>query len=201
MKKISIFLCACAVAAAALMISCKNEPTEYVNLTTTVEEFYYSVSGTVTCTETSGTTSSATTEEEVITYDNANGWFFYQNNETSNLNYTAYDINFADPDAVITKCEKDSSGNVISGTSTKNWGYNSGNITIYKKDGSYYIQKGYEYEWQEISVTGSLGGKQFTISYEDTTDDFRKDLTEAQKQDTSVINKTSIKVELTFTRM
>ena len=201
MKKISIFLCACAVAAAALMISCKNEPTEYVNLTTTVEEIVYSVSGTVTCTETSGTTSATTTEEEVITYDNANGWFYYENKETSSLNYTEYHIYITDPDAVFTKCEKDSSGNVISGTSKKNWGCDSGSMVIYKKDGSYYIEKGYEYEWLKISVTGSLGGKQFTISYEDSTDDTRQNLTEAEKQDTSVIEKVSTKVELTFTRM
>lgn len=201
MKKLSIFLCVCAAAVAGLIISCKNGTTEYVNVTSTTQDIYYKVSGTVTNTRTTGTTSSFTTNETVYTYENALGRFYHEDKETSSYNYTSYSINVRDEDTSLTECEKDSSGNVISGTSKKLWYSDSYSRTIYKIDGSYYVWKDNSDELLKIDITGSFGGKEFKIVYEDITDDTRTDLTQAAKDDTTSVNKASTKVELTFTRM
>ena len=196
MKKITILLCACAVAVAGLMVSCKNEPTEYVNVTSTRKAFYYNVKGTITETKITGSKDSPTTTETVTTIDgtaSAETW----NSETESSNYSYWGISFYDEDASFTRVKKDKAGTELS--SEKKWDdYDSG-LWLIKMNGSYYTESDGEYK--KVNVSGSIGGKEFKVTIEVSDDDTRTDLTQAEMDDTSNVNKSSTKLELTFTKI
>lgn len=195
MKKLTILLCACAVAVAALMVSCKNEPTEYINMTDTATDIYYKVSGTVVESRSWGTTTDTNISETTYTITDAVGYAYNYKSKTRDSNTASWYIQFQDPDAQAANTYK--SGSTTS--ESKWWGSYSDYYTINKIDGDYYYIV--NYKPFKVNVSGSMGGKEFKISFEYSNDDTRTNLTQAQKDDTTAVNKSSGKVELTFTKM
>ena len=196
MKKLTIILCACAVAVAGLMVSCKNEPTEYVNVTSNSKAILYTVKGTITNTNVTGSKDSPTTYESVTTIDgtaSVKTW----NSETESSNWSYWYISYYDEDAAFSEVEKDKDGTEVS--STKNWDEMSDDIYLRKIDGSYYIDGNGEYK--KVTVSGSIGGKEFKVTIEDSNDDARTYLSQAELDNPTMVEKESDKIELTFTKM
>ena len=197
MKKLAILLCACAVAVAGLMVSCKNEPTEYVNVTSKAEKVFYTVSGTWTGTQIYGAKDAPTTDEMVTTYDNAYAWTYKYESKQSTKNYTNWSIFIYDEDASSTM-------STTTGDTTdkgKSWDEDYMPLNLYKINGAYYLYDTGDSEYMKVTVTGTVGGKEFKISAEQSDDDTRTDMTQAEKDDTSEVNKASSKMELTFTKI
>lgn len=195
MKKLTILLCACVVAVAGLMVSCKNEPTEYIDMTNTATDIYYKVSGTVVESRSWGTTTDTNISETTYTITDAVGYAYNYKSKTCDSNTASWYIQFQDPDAQAANTYK--SGSTTS--ESKRWGSYSYDYQITKIDGDYYYIV--NYKPFKVNVSGSLGGKEFKISFEYSNDDTRTNITQAQKDDTTAVNKSSGKVELTFTKM
>jgi len=68
MKKITLMLCACAMAFAGLLVSCSNGAEKWINGTTHSNKYEYAITGTVTESVETGTTSSTTVNKGVITF-------------------------------------------------------------------------------------------------------------------------------------
>ena len=90
MKKMSLVLCACAVAMAGLLASCSNGPEEVVFVTRETTEALYDVSGSFTKTVTSGLKDATTVTETVDTITSGYakfGWTSKTVNESDAVNY------------------------------------------------------------------------------------------------------------------
>lgn len=197
MKKLTIILCACAVAVAALMVSCKNEPTEYVNVTSKAEKVFYTVSGTWAGSDTSGPKDAPTTDEMVTTYDNAYAWTYKYESKQSTKNYTNWSIFIYDEDASSTM-------STTTGDTTdkgKSWDEDYMPLKLYKINGAYYLYESGDEEYRKVTVTGTVGGKEFKISADFSEDDARTDITQDEKDNPTTVKKISTKMELTFTKI
>ncbi|MCR4630717.1 MAG: hypothetical protein K5786_03725 [Treponema sp.] len=97
MKKISLVLCACAVAMAGLLASCNNGPEEVVFVTEETTEALYDVSGSFTKTETSGLKDATTVTKTVDTITSGYakfGWTSKTVNEADAVNYCVWDTKY-----------------------------------------------------------------------------------------------------------
>ena len=197
MKKLTILLCACAVAVAGLMVSCKNEPTEYVDVTNTSKTIYYKVTGTITNTYVYGSKDSPNTYEYVTTIDGtavASTW----NTETNSSNWSGWYINCYDEDATFTQVVKDKDGTELS--SGKKWEKYQTWLELIKIDGSYYIDND-DGEYKKVTVSGSIGGKEFKVTIEDSNDDARTWVSQEEIDNPTSVDKESNKQEFTFTKI
>ncbi len=73
MKKITLMLCACAMAFAGLLVSCSNGTEKWINGTEQGSEYVYAITGTVTESEETGTTGSTTVTTDVYTFTKGRG--------------------------------------------------------------------------------------------------------------------------------
>ena len=97
MKKMSLVLCACAVAMAGLLASCSNGPEEVVFVTEETTEALYDVSGSFTKTVTSGLKDATTVTETVDTITSGYakfGWTSKTVNESDAVNYCLWDSGY-----------------------------------------------------------------------------------------------------------
>ncbi|WP_022933555.1 hypothetical protein [Treponema bryantii] len=92
MKKINLILGACAIAAAALLVSCNNGTKDYVKVNTIYNNYTYNVTGSVTNTSKSGTT--AATDVTVIkeTIKTALGDVNWSDDKVNGSNYDKYSV-------------------------------------------------------------------------------------------------------------
>ncbi len=92
MKKINLILGVCAIAAAALLVSCNNGAKDYVNVKTIYNNYTYNVTGSVTNTSKSGTT--AATDVTVIkeTIKTALGDVNWSDDKVNGSNYDKYSV-------------------------------------------------------------------------------------------------------------
>lgn len=196
MKKLNIFLCVCAVAAAGIMISCKNGTTEYVNITDTSNKTYYTVSGTMVSSATTGTPASPTTTEDVTTVDGT-AYVSYYDSEAKDSNYTTYSVVIYDQDAVTVTTETQNGAT----TKTKQWGKFIPCLELIKIDGDYYFYIQEHCKYVKAAVEGSVGGKEFKLSIDYSGDDDRTNVSQAEKDNPTTVEKASSKLDLTFTRI
>lgn len=90
MKKINLILSA--VAAVALLASCSNGSKDYKDVTTQNYKYAYTVTGSMTTTNKSGTTTAYSTNVEVQTIKNAVAECSYEEDSINESNYDAYKI-------------------------------------------------------------------------------------------------------------
>ena len=196
MKKLNIFLCVCAVAAAGIMISCKNEATEYVDITKTSEQIYYKVSGTIKNTKTEGAVAAPEVIEDVTTIDGT-AFVTHSDSEMLDSNYSMYDITIYDEDAAtVTTITQNGTS-----TKTKKWKASTMIMNLTKIDGSYYFFESDYCKYDKVTVTGSIGGKEFKLSADLSCEDDRKDVSQAEKDNPTQVEKSASKMDLTFTRI
>ena len=94
MKKINLILGACAIAAAALFVSCNNGTKDYVNVKTINNKYAYNVTGSVTNTSKSGSTTAASVTVTTATIKNAIANVDWSEDKLNDSNYDYYTINF-----------------------------------------------------------------------------------------------------------
>lgn len=94
MKKINLILGACAIAAAALLVSCNNGTKDYVNVKTINNQYAYSVTGSVTNTTKDGNTTAADVTVTRATIKSALAQVRWSEDKLNDSNYDYYTVKF-----------------------------------------------------------------------------------------------------------
>ncbi len=86
MKKITLMLCACAMAFAGLLVSCSNGTEKWIDGTQEGTNYVYSITGTVTESVETGSTGSTTVTTDVYTLSSGRGsiWLNKENSKKKN---------------------------------------------------------------------------------------------------------------------
>lgn len=94
MKKINLILGACAIAAAALLVSCNNGTKDYVNVRTINNSYAYNVTGSVTNTTKDGNTTAADVTVTTATIKSALAQVTWSEDKLNDSNYDKYTVKF-----------------------------------------------------------------------------------------------------------
>lgn len=94
MKKINLILGACAIAAAALLVSCNNGTKDYVNVKTINNSYAYNVTGSVKNTTKNGTTTAASENVTTATIKSALAQVTWSEDKLNDSNYDYYTVKF-----------------------------------------------------------------------------------------------------------
>lgn len=211
MKKINLILCACAVALAGLMISCKNGNVDKIDVTQTTTRYIYKVNGTITSIQKSGTTSATTTVETKYTvtdvlanqrlYNSYGGSYTEatiseKTDEAYDTNITGYDIDFSGGNSSATKTTTPASGTATVEVKDYVSGSSLPSLSIAEIDGEYYIN--YDYAWVNVddNFDGFVGDDEFTFKYEGASANGWLD---QDDKDANVVSSYSTSFDLTFT--
>lgn len=92
MKKINLILGACAIAAAALLVSCNNGAKDYVNVTTINNKYVYNVTGSVITTNKNGTTAASSVDVTKQTIKTALARVKWDDDKVDESNYNEYNV-------------------------------------------------------------------------------------------------------------
>ena len=169
MKKMSLLLCACAVAVAGLLTSC-SEPKEVVFDTAVRTQNAYSVTGTMSVENVAGATGSLVTKKVTGTITNGYVDMYYTDSKADNSEKDWYGFSGYSFYGTYEYSETDSG--VTTTTTTKNMNlYNSELVSSFRLvwngltclDGNYYIHDDSTYI--PVTVSSSLSDDTFSISY------------------------------------
>ena len=94
MKKINLILGACAIAAAALLVSCNNGTKDYVNVRRINNSYAYNVTGSVTNTTKDGNTTAASVNVTTATIKSATAKVEWSEDKLNDSNYDYYTVKF-----------------------------------------------------------------------------------------------------------
>ena len=161
MKKINAILCACALVCAAVFVSCANEPTEMINVTTKSYERTFTVSGSITeVTEEviSGTSGSTTTKTTKTEFNGGYGKVTWTESEVTESNYNTYTVSYGGPAKVT---ESETEGSVTNSTTSSTTADYS--ITVYEIDDEMYLSDAGDF----VSAGGpyDFDADSFTVAY------------------------------------
>ena len=198
MKKINLILCACAVALAGLMVSCKNNNVDIINVTNTKTNYIYKVSGTVTSTSNYGATATSVTNT-VTTYtikDAYTGKLTEEVDEQMERNNTYYDISLFGGSVSATKTVTDAAGSKTETVKDVLSVSSLGSLSFYDIDGDYYIVENWAFVNVDDAFDGFVGDDEFTFKY--TTAVSNGQMTQTQK-DAGMVSNGSTSYDLTFT--
>lgn len=205
MKKINLILCACAVALAGLMVSCKNGNVEKIDVTSTETSYIYKVNGTVTYTMKSGTTTAVDTQEITYTIKDAyTGRLTTGEYETWESNQCSYGISLSGGEISLYLKDTPATGTateyVLDNTNTNDPSASyipSLEIPTFNEiDGDYYVLADSAWVSADDAFDGYIGDDEFTFKYTSAAYDGR--MTQTQK-DANAVNNTSATYDLTFT--
>ena len=184
MKKLILMLCACTIAFAGLLTSCKNETEEYIDVTQSLYDYIYSVTGTMTIVEETGTpgATSKTTTTYTITQGSGSAEWWEQTNYKSDVINIEVGVN--------ARSNKNEQTDDQTPVVTYNTYFPYSNYSFYyvsKIDGKYYIKNDVSAEYEQVNISG-IKEKGFTYSGSYTHDWSTE----------SNVNKTTYSVDLTF---
>ena len=209
MKKINLILCACTVALAGLIVSCKNGNVDMIDVTTTKTNYIYKVNGTITEVQNSGTTSATTTQETKYTVTdvlaNSIDWTYGRTEspiitettkETYDTNCAGYDISFSGGNSTAIETTTPATGTATVRVKDYVSGSSLPSLSIAEIDGEYYIN--YDNAWVNVddNFDGFVGDDEFTFKYEGASANGRLD---QDDKDANVVNTYSTSFDLTFT--
>ncbi|MBP3742608.1 MAG: hypothetical protein J6J00_06440 [Treponema sp.] len=217
MKKMSLVLCACAVAMAGLLASCSNGPEEVVFDTYETTRYMYDVSGSFTRLEKSGLADAVTTTTKKETITNGFTAFRWESKTPENrdtLTYYLDDCNFkVKRSDVSTPSSGDPTTTTYSDFYDSLWWVQAWNTTITSLDGNNGFSKvGNKYyarvnamSWGDDYVVGEITlsadpatSDTFTLSFSATDDQFNTDADDDGTVD--YYNQTTWSCSLTFTK-
>lgn len=176
MKKITLMLCACAMAFAGLLVSCNNGTEKYIYANEVSYTYDYNVSGTIKEVETTGAAAAPTATVTEYTLTKATGGF----NWTENSQREGQDVYYYNNNNRIDGYHfwingtADESVTVGTGTATKTyavWASIPGRVqTLYKLGDDLYI-KLVDGAYSKVTISdGEIGDDEFTLSYNYTID-------------------------------
>ena len=184
MKKLTLMLCACEMALAMVLVSCKNEPEEYVDVTSHSYDYIYSVTGTIKEVCETGPKDSTTKKISEWTFTKAKGNATWSTSTLSKSDQLTYNIS---ANGQADRSVKDGDADAVK-TYRVNKDIKYVFQTMYKIGDKFYIYFDNEY----IEVTVSEPKKDgFTYSGSYTWD---------HSPDEDNINKTTYSIDLTFAK-
>ena len=167
MKKITLMLCACAMAFAGLLVSCSNGSEKYVDATEVNNNYLYKVTGSVSVTTADGAIANPDTTSDVYTFTKATGSVSWTDSETSKGDVPTYTIGASGlADRVYTEGT----------TETKRYNVEKNAISwsegkLYKLDDGYYIDLNRNKDrYVKVTLDGEFGDDEFKLSYNYTID-------------------------------
>ena len=189
MKKITLMLCACAMAFAGLLVSCNNGTEKYVDTTSVYNNYRYKVTGSVTETTSTGAIAKPDTTSDVYTFTKATGSVSWTDNETSKGDVPTYNIWFGgQADRVFTNA---SSVETKTYTVWKQLPDTVGKL--YKLDDGYYIDLDRNKDrYVKVTLDGEFGDDEFKLSYNYTIDNL-------SAPSTTTVNSKTYSGTITFT--
>ena len=185
MKKMILMLCACTIAFAGLLTSCKNEVEEYVDVTNQYYEYIYSVTGTMTIVAETGTPGA--TSKTTTTYTITQGRGYAEWEEQTNYKSDDIMIEVGINARSNKKEQTDDQTPVVTYNTSFPYNNNNSFYSVFKIDGKYYIRNDVSAEYVQVNIS-DIKEKGFTYSGSYTHDGSTE----------SNVNKTTYSVDLTF---
>jgi len=165
MKKITLMLCACAMAFAGLLVSCNNGAEDYINTTSVSNTYYYKVTGSFKDVETSGAIAAPSTETTEWTIVKGTAAVSWTKSVTTEGDRPIYEIS---TDIYTDTVETVGS----STTSTKHFNVTNTGLpfsAIYEFEDGYYVRIDSGI-YSKVTLDGDFGDSSFTLSYDFTVD-------------------------------
>lgn len=170
MKKLILMLCACTIAFAGLLTSCKNEVEEYVDVTMKTYDYIYSVTGTLKIVHEQGTTGAITKQTETYTITQGKGSASWTERTTEKTDCINIGID------VIARADKTTQQDNNPAETTYNTDFSMKYFPfgdVNKIDGKYYIKNNTDAEYVEVKIS-DIKKKGFTysgtITYDSSTE-------------------------------
>lgn len=184
MKKLTLILCVCAIAFTSILVSCKNEPEEYIDTTTKYYNYMYSVTGTVNYEQDYGPKDAVVKTTINRTFTQATGTAEWSENAYDKSDYQKYTIKAS---GYVDEVNKEGSNAAVN-TYKRSYLISSDCWTVYKNDSKYYIKVKDKYVEVQLSSIKKDG---FTYKGNFSVDD----------SDTTTVNKYTYYFDLTFSKL
>ncbi len=174
MKKITLMLCACAMAFAGLLVSCNNGTEKYINANEVSYAYDYNVSGTIKEVATSGAVAAPTATVREWTLTKGQGGIYWTENSQIEGDATGTIGGWNENYHMWLNATADQSVTVGTGTATKTYAVGKGlpdkAQTLYKMGDDLFI-KVKEGTYSKVTIDdGEIGDDEFTLSYNYTID-------------------------------
>ncbi len=174
MKKITLMLCACAMAFAGLLVSCNNGTEKYIYANDVSYAYDYNVSGTIKTVATSGAVAAPTATVTEYTLTKGQGGIYWTENSQVEGDATGAIDGWNENYHMWLNATADKSVTVGTGTATKTYAVSTWLPekagTLYKMGDDLFI-KVQDGAYSKVTIDdGEIGDDEFTLSYNYTID-------------------------------